>query len=495
MKTKFFYWVILLFAQLCINSSIFAQSTTWDKTYSFPGNDDSYFCKAIQMNNGDLLLAGYTEDSWYGNSPGYMRIDSNGTKIWAYSFGLPVSCQQITKTIEQFDENTFYSFCFNPFDPMPVKTSKSRNEILNDSWLLKLNSNGDTLWKLFYDEIGWVNDLLYDNGNLVVVGSTNYKDEELSIYYSKTTILVIDTVGNIISRNEYLTDFDSRANSIVKQINGRYLITGTTFLNFELGMNNYPDKMYIIETDTIGNLTWTFFSDDQYSDGQKIIHCSDGNYAIIGDGYNTATNNKDIILWRLDENKVIFQKTYYNFSSSDDVYSIKQASDSGFIICGSIWMLGPPSRSVFFYMKTDNESNEEWFWNDEGTYHCACDVLVNNNSGYYIAGYDMNNAKLVKTDLQGNGLITAIDNKFLNPSPYEIEIFPNPGNEYFILRNTKPFSNYTLSLFNIHGNILTNQKVETGLFYFDTSSLPSGMYFYRLIGYDNHLQFGAWIKK
>ena len=497
MKTYRLYFVWLMF-QLLVFTELCSQPLTWDYNYSYPGKDDGYFMKVLQTSNSNLYLAGYAEFGWYQYSPGFMKIDTNGNKLWSYTYDFPESYQLITHTLVQFSESSFYSFCFNPLTDIITKFNGKQTEVTNDCRLLKLNSSGDTVFSKHYENIGWVNDLTIDNGKLIAVGSTNYYEElNITYYYTKTTILVLDTNGTFLWREEYLTDIDSRANSIIKNEQGNYLITGTTTESFDhFGYINFPDKMFLLEVDTLGGLLSEYFSDIEYSEGKKIIACEDGNHAIIGDGFNSSENGKDIVLWKFDTGNNLLQSTFSELPRTDEAYSIKQTPDGGFIICGYIIPLSSPNwASAFFYLKTDINGIEEWHRNNEMSYNYAYDLLVNNNSGYYFAGNGSNKAKLVKTDLAGNGLITSSDMDSSFSNTYFYKVYPNPGTNDITIISTVPGNGYTFSLIDIYGTKIIDTDCHSFNLKMNTSLLPAGLYFYQISCENGYRQSGKWIKE
>jgi len=492
----YFVWILLL---LLIANETNAQPLIWDKSYSFPSKNQDYFTSIFQAGNGDLYLAGITELGWYEYSPGFMCIDTNGYELWSRTFDFPGSYMKFTHTLLQLSENSFFSFCFNPLLDIPTKSNKNYKwrESNNDCRLLKLNGDGDTIFTKHFDNIGWVNDLIIDDGKLVAVGSTNYHEGGSNTYYSKTTLMVLDTNGTMLLREEFLTDIDSRANSIVKNLNGNYLITGCTTEEFYyFGYFDSPDKMFVIEVDTLGNLLTEYFSDIEYSEGKKIIVCEDGNHAIVGDGLNPTESTIDITLWKFDIGNNLLQTAFSGLPRADKAYGIKQTPDGGFIICGSIVPMSSTNwNRTFFYMKTDYDGNEEWHTNNVAPNNCAYDVLINNNSGYYIVGKGAGQARLVKADLEGNGLITtSIEGPDISNANL-FEVFPNPGKNNFTIKNPNPGNKFAFSLFNFSGNKIIDTEGHISSLNINTVALPPGLYFYQ-ISIDNTVsRTGKWLKE
>ena len=497
MKNLKFSFVLLISIIITLHGS-HAQNPSWDKTYAFPGKDNSNFTKLLQTENSDLYIAGYAEFDWYLYAPGFMKIDTNGNLLWSKSYDFPVSCQQITQTLVQLSENSFFSFSFNPFIPVPIgsENNSRQGEVINDSWLLKLNSNGDTIFKKHFENIGWVSDLIIEDGKLIGIGSTNYQIN-IGEYSTITTVIVLDTNGILLSRKEYLTDIDSRANSIVKNADGNYLLCGTIPENyFELGSIHSPDQLFVLEIDINESVLSEYFSDIEYSEGKKVIVCEDGSYVVIGDGLNPIGNTKDIILWKFDSDNIPFQITYSGLPRADEAYSIRQTPDGGFIICGNIISPSFPGWCpVFFYQKVNSYGEEEWQMQNQQDYDCANDVALNINSGYYIVGNGNNFARLVKTDIDGNGLILTSIPGQNDPVSNWFEIYPTPGNEILNIKsynNTKP---YTFFLYDSFGKQILRIGKFTGNTKISTNHLPEGIYLYQISNNNGIFQSGKWVKK
>jgi len=496
MKTRYLLFVVFLM-QFVVIAEMFSQSLTWDKKYSFPGYGRSQFYKVLQTQNSDLYLAGYAESALYQCSPGFMKIDTNGNKLWSKTFNFPDSYTIITHTLLQSTANSYYSFCFNTMEDIIIKQN-GKQEVTNDSWLLKLDNNGDTLFAKHFDEIGWVNDLILDNGKLVAVGSTNYIEEiqDINYYFTKTTILAIDTNGTFLWRKEFMTDFVSRANSIIKNSQGHYLITGTTTLDSSgFGYIGFPDKMFLLETDSMGNLLSAYHSDIESSEGKQILSCEDGTYAVIGDGYNDTEFKQDIVLWKFDAENNLLQSSFSQLPRADKAFRFKQTPDGGFVVCGSIVPMSSPNWSpAFFYMKIDQDGLVEWYQHNESSNNCAFDLLINNQAGFYFVGQSGARAILVKTDLEGNGLIVSIGQHENPKTGNRFKVFPNPGQNEITITVPNAAGYFSFSLYDLCGRELIKTAYHPDNRKVNTTNIAGGFYTYKITG-DGYTQSGKWIKK
>lgn len=479
---------------LCVQLQ--AQVQTWDLQYSFPVGYKACFTKVIQSESQELLLAGYAQFGWFESSPGFMKVDTNGLEVWSRSHNF-TSYQFITHTLVQTSAGNYFSFCFNPLFPVPVKSGNSTlsQELENEARLLKLNDMGDTLFSIYTQDIGWVSDMIVDDGKLVAVGSTNYYSEQELDWQSKTTLLVMDTTGIVLLRKEYLSDLDSRANSIVKTNSGNYLITGATIDSFWEPGNIEPDKMYLLEVDAGGNMVWEYFSDIEYSEGKEVIICDDGNYALIGDGLNTEGDH-DVILWKFDAQKNLTHTSFSELPKTDKAFGFQQTIDGGFFICGYIISDAIPNWvSTFLILKTDANGNEEWHKQNLSYHNCAYDLILNNHVGFYIAGQGDIKARLVKTDTNGEGLIiTSIDEKMAREEPAFV-IYPNPGNGFINIENPFSGSKFRFSLYNGFGSKVFETTISDDLTPVNTTNIPKGLYFYNIGNSLGILQSGKWMKE
>lgn len=488
---------IACLALMFLISDIYAQPSTWDHEYSFTqSNYHSCFTKMVQTGNNELYLAGYDEYGWFESSPGFMKIDTNGVKSWSRGYNFPSSYQFITYTLVQTSVDSYYSFCFNPLSPVPVGADfkLADGETENDARLLKLNNDGDTLFSKHTQEIGWVSSMIYDDDKLFAVGSTNYYDTKEFGWQSKTTLLVLDTNGMVIMRKEYLDTLDSRANTVVKTQQGSYLIAGTTTEFSEPGYID-PEKMFLMEVDNQGNVLWEYLSDIEYSEGKEICICDDGTYALIGDGLGLG-EDRDIILWKFDNNNVLTHTSFSGLPSADQAFGIMQTNDEGFIICGSIISQSLPNWiPTFLYLKTDAYGTEEWHMQNLSYYNCAYDVILNHNSGYYIAGDGHQKARLVKANLNGMGMIiTSLE----SPDPglgQLFEIYPNPGTDFITVKRKIPESNFRFLIRDVFGHSMVNAESRKELLKVNTSSFPCGLYFYEISNADGVIHSGKWIKQ
>lgn len=73
-----------------------------------------------------------------------------------------------------------------------------------------------------------------------------------------------------------------------------------------------------------------------------------------------------------------------------------------------------------------------------------------------------------------------------------IEVYPNPGTDYFYIKNT--FEGYVLNLYNSNGQLLFSHLIASGNQIINTMSLSQGLYFIKVVSGSGHIRKGKWIK-
>jgi hypothetical protein len=165
------------------------------------------------------------------------------------------------------------------------------------------------------------------------------------------------------------------AKSIVKTLDGGLIFAGTTSGNngdvsgyhlstsYYTGYNQEYTDAWVVKLDASGNILWQKClggsNDDMAND---IIQTSDGGYIIAG---NSSSNNGDVAgnhgnsdFWivKLDNNGNIQWQKCYGGTGIDIAYSIKEASQGGYIIAGEIKNYSSSNGDIIGYNGGDSDA-------------------------------------------------------------------------------------------------------------------------------------------
>ncbi len=270
-------------------------------------------------------------------------------------------------------------------------------------YLIKTDKNGDTLWTKTYgggeSSVGYSVQQTPDGGYIIT--GQNYIIATLAcdVYIIKT-----DENGDTMwTRNYGQAHYYESGLSIQETNDGGYIIAGTTDFVFP----SFPGDVYLIKTDINGDTLWTrVYECGDY--GACVQQTDDGGYIIAGaSSMYYQTNKMDVLLIKTDENgNTLWEKTYGG-EKSEEGKSVKQTSDGGYIVVGTIYN----SCECTYLIKTN--PNGDTLWTriyDGGT---GYSVLQTSDGGYIIAGKTKlnstsgNDIMILKTDSDGNILWTS----------------------------------------------------------------------------------------
>jgi outer membrane protein assembly factor BamB len=200
------------------------------------------------------------------------------------------------------------------------------------------------------------------------------------------------------------------AQSLVATSDGGYAIVGYT--------NSYGagrSDVWLVKTDSAGVEQWNHTYGGTASEGgYSVVETSDGGYAITGytNSYGAGGGdgwivNSDVWLVKTDSTGVLQWNCTYGGEGMDDVHSVVQTSDGGYIIGARTESYGAGDKD-FWLIKTDSHGVEQWNHTYGGTKHdWGMAVVQTSDGGYAMIGATSSpvdgslDAWLVKTDSTG----------------------------------------------------------------------------------------------
>ncbi len=238
--------------------------------------------------------------------------------IWTKTFG--GSLADVGNSVMQTNDGGF----------IVAGTTSSFGAGGQDVYLIKTDENGDTLWTKTFGGTG--NDRAskivqtIDNG-YAIFGTTNSYGNNYDFL-----LLKVDSVGN----SEWHKTFDAGLteygfDGLQTKDNG-YIILGT---------RNYPsDQGWLIKTDPSGNGVWNKLLDGyNYAPfyGYSVTQTTDSGYAVCGytHFYTPWTDWRWSILYRLSSTGDVLHFKYYNFTSQEVSFVVRETHDGNLILGGT----------------------------------------------------------------------------------------------------------------------------------------------------------------
>lgn len=485
-----------------LSTALFAQGpdTLWTKTIK--GSGDDWANSIQQTTDGGYVIVGTTHypesvdrDVWL------IKTDANGDTLWTKLFG--GSDWDEGKSVQETRDGGY----------IIVGHTRSFGAGGDDVWLIKTDSNGDSLWTRFfggsYYDVGRSVQQTFDDGYII----TGYTESSNSGTNADLWLIKTDAGGDTMWTKSFGGIYGDEGNSVHQTTDGGYIITGlTNRIFFQI---SYQSELWLIKTDANGDTLWTrsFIGSSGVDEGYSVQRTVDGGYIAVG-GKNIpyggwylrgGTNmslpvesgiDTDVWLIKTDANGDTLWTKAFGDSLINIGYGVKPTLDGEYIITGVKQQ--PVGTYDVLLLKTDVNGKIIWSktfgdsLNDVGN-----SVQPTGDGGYVVAGsfesiggdgYDAD-AWLIKVAPD----ITSIDqssNEFING--YQLQQnYPNPFNptttiNYQLLVG----SGIELTIFNMLGQqirTIVNTHQPAGAHYVqwdgnDELGKPatSGIYFYRL---------------
>ncbi len=183
--------------------------TLWTKTYGGDSTDLAYSVQ--QTDNGGFIVAGYTNSFGAGNLDAYLiNTNSNGDTLW-------------TRTYGGIDTDWGYSVQ-QTSDGGFIMAGETYSYGIggSDVYLVRYNSNGDTLWTKTIGgavtELGRSVQQTKDGGYIITGSSNSFSTDDHDVYLIRlgkdSTGIQGDTPKNIINQNNIVVSGDNKNNLI-----------------------------------------------------------------------------------------------------------------------------------------------------------------------------------------------------------------------------------------------------------------------------------------
>ncbi len=252
-----------------------------------------------------------------------------------------------------------------------------------DMWLLALNSDGDSLWS---ETFGGENDefafevVETPDGGLEIGGWTeSFGGGESDVWLLKT-----DSQGDSLWSSFFGGSISDYCFSLLKTGDGNYLLGGATASFGSGGMD-----MFVVKTDQAGDSLWTTA---QGGEGSEFIYgtveADDGSYISVGTTSSRGAQSVDIWLVRIDADGDSAWSRTFGGSGEDCVYDVVMTDDGGFLLVGYSNSFTPSGDTDVFILKTDQYGDSLWSvgYGGEGN-DFANGVAATSDGGYLIAGW------------------------------------------------------------------------------------------------------------
>ncbi len=478
---------LILYLIVCWGTILCAQApdTVWTRTYGdrpgWDGYDQLY--GATPTYDGGFAMNGYS--TTYGDTikgdQWVVKINSDGDTLWTATFG-------------NFDRRDYGRDIIETYDKCLVILGHGRLANTTEDYrirLFKADSLGNELWDKNFVGVNSLNTekiIETSDSGLAITGWTDDKD---------VFLFRADSLGDSVWAKTYGGGGDDIGYDLCQTADGGFMIAGTTE---SYGAGSYD--VYIIKTDNNGDTLWTrTFGDADYEEGRAVEKTHDGNYLIAGSGVNV---NSDVYLIKIqDDGDTLWTKFTGQAAGNDRALGMSATNDNGFLIAGQNYNTVNYHNDMYI-LKIDANGDSVWSYSHITNTHDDGVIAYQAADGKtYLFGTrapsssgDYRDYWVIKFNTEPNDIDDPYDAR-----PYSFSLaqnYPNPFNAQTVIGYTLLDEAYvTIDVYDLLGRKITSLvDIEQSAGHYqvtwNANAVSTGVYFYRIKA-DEHCETKAMV--
>jgi hypothetical protein len=314
-------------------------SAVWQKTYGGGGNEYPYLSSVNQTEDGGYVVSGYTESFGAGNRDIWiLKLDSNGETAWQKTYG--DAGHDYATSVQQTTDGGYV-----------ISGHKGSGGASEDGLIQKINANGDVIWQKTYagsdEDYPILVQQTTDNGYIMAGYTMSFGAGNRDSW-----ILKLDADGNTMWQKTYGGSNDDRAYSINQTTDGGYIVAGQTSSFGASGVESW-----ILKLDSNGDTVWQKSYGGAGNDyALSVQQTADSGYIVAGQTSSFGASGYDSWILKLDNNGNSIWQKRYGGAGNDLAYSVQQTTDGGYIVAGSTQSFGAGGYD-FWILKLDGNGN------------------------------------------------------------------------------------------------------------------------------------------
>ena len=265
----------------------------WQKSWG--GNNREYLKNAIETEDGNFILFGYTSSTDIEGLPNkgsqdaiIVKYDKDGNMLWQKSWG-GSGYDSLSQVIETEDGN-FILFGHSEstdIEGLPNKGSQ-------DAIILKYDKNGNMLWQKSWggnNREYLKNAIETEDESIILVGYSVSTDiEGLPNKGGQDAIIVkYDKDGNLLWQKSWGGNGSDSLSQVIETEDGSVILLGeSTSTDIEGLPNKGSQDAIILKYDKNGNMLWQkSWGGNGYDSLSQVIETEDGNFILFGHSEST----------------------------------------------------------------------------------------------------------------------------------------------------------------------------------------------------------------
>jgi len=447
----------------------------WQRIFGEDSTDRAYSVQ--QTLDGGFIYAGETRSfSAQATDAILVRTGSMGIPDWHGLYG--GSGFEVAYEVQEVSEGGFVSIGF----------TSSLGAGNTDAYLVRVNSQGDTLWTHTYGgpsiEVARSGRQTSDGGYILAGFSCPEFGDPECVYLVKT-----DNSGDTMWTRTYRGPSDLEIWSVRQTSNGGYILAGFTRFEISIGYD-----FFLMRTNGTGDSLWTrTYGGPNIEWGWAVRETEDGGFVMAGSTESYGAGESDIYVIRTDSvGDTIWSRTYGG-GAGEEARALLITSDGGYVLAGSTTSLGAEDMDLFV-VRANSAGDTLWTLVYGGEQmERAYSISPTEDGGYVLAGtiatfeppyYYWDDCWLVKTGPDTSSTHAPSIEWVSHPKDFALHpAYPNPFNPVTTISFDVPFqSKISMNMYNVLGQrvaVLMDGNVTPGAHQvqWDASDSPSGIYF------------------
>jgi hypothetical protein len=260
--------------------------------------------------------------------------------------------------------------------------------------IIPIEDTSGVIWSQTYDGSG--RDVCYDlvetqGGEFTMTGKTGLEE---MVGLGTLWLVHTNSEGQCLWNYTYTQD-ESQGNSVVECSSGGYAVAGW------IGHWAPDPKTWLVRTDADGNHMWNY----TYGDGwaEDLIECPDGGFAFLGSTRSVGVGGyADYYLIRTDVDGNVLWEYNYGYDQGELGNGLALCDDGGFIMVGTSYSFG--TNPCILSIRTDSNGNILW----NATYsvpesYSYARAVIPLETGFLVAGHTtLGGTWVFQIDTDGN---------------------------------------------------------------------------------------------
>jgi hypothetical protein len=506
----------------------------WQRCFGGSMNDEMFVANPTIKGGQVVESYSWSSDgdltSNYGSADWWVfDLDSNRNFVWSHSYGGSGydKCRYI---MQNPDGKTYMAFGTSHSKDHDIDVSQIPKGVKNVDqwWLLKLNDTGGIIWqKLFIGtELNGGRSILNtSDGGYLLCGWSTSDDYDFNANHGSydSWLFKLDSNGNLQWKKNYGGSGSDRARVVIQTPNGGYAFTGGTYSNDGdfAGKGHGNNDFMVVKTGAGGKVLWAnAYGGSKADNGYDISLDWDGNYLVTGNDSSTdgeVTGNhgaQDIWVIKVNaKNGALIWERSIGGKGYDNGLRTLSMPGHGYLVLGTssskdgdLQNAGAHGEGDIALFRLDSNRNLMWSKCFGGSLYEAANDMFIANQGYYIWGITKSNDGDVSghhgtTNINdvwglfvydssltsGFGQVNTTAMQINNPgeSEFNFDVYPTVTKQTIHLTATiYNSSDVTITLSDESGKVVQQKiilfqyhSMKTDL---DVHGIPQGIYFVRM---------------